>query len=225
MILEHPQQAGSTCRGRRSRRWDRSRGGPSLSVFSACHCHGPRGTGTVKNFGSSGEMLRLYNRLKIYAAMLLFAASVLVVGVNFGSSNKIELTQRVEAETNSKSTAVQAIYTRRWEIRPQFHEKDSKILSAMKQSESHRNSLDVAGAHSLKFRFKSRSALKARNHELFAWDAALQHQILALCVSSAIADRSSNGSKSVNEIKHACLQQISRSVERDIMKSTKARLA
>ena len=186
---------------------------------------GAAGTGTIKILTLQGEMHRLYYRSKLYATMLMFAASVFIVMTSFESSNKIELARRVEAETQSKSTAEQAKSTRRSQIRSKFHEKESKILSAMKQSETHSNSLDIDGANSLKFRFKTRTALKARNDQLFAWDAALQHQILALCVSSAIADRSSNGSKSVNEIKHACLQQISRSVERDIMKSTKARLA
>jgi hypothetical protein len=82
---------------------------------------------------------------------------------------------------------------------------------------------DTSAKNSLRSELKSlnsRQMLKQENDELFAWDAALQHQILMACVSAAVSKESVASTKSVHEIKEDCLKQVMGSVEHAIKKPT-----
>ncbi len=59
----------------------------------------------------------------------------------------------------------------------------------------------------------ARNMLKQENDELFAWNAALQHQILVSCVSAAVSKESVGSTKSVHEIKEDCLKRVTRNVK------------
>ena len=66
----------------------------------------------------------------------------------------------------------------------------------------------------------SRKMLKTQNDELFAWNAALQHQILISCVSAAVSKESVASTKSVHEIKENCLKQVMSSVKHAMKEPT-----
>ena len=178
----------------------------------------------------NGRRLLLPQRssdLRIFA--LVFATMLIAIGclsVNFSWNTEMLTKDRATTNKSKFSDRLQAMFDSfRSRIRSQLRSMESKLLPTMQvkgHNIKHRRgrSKEPVNVEALRKRYHSRAELKKQNNLMFEWNAALQHQILALCVSSAIQDGSTDKSKSVSEIKHDCLRRVTHSVERDMLKDS-----
>ncbi len=95
----------------------------------------------------------------------------------------------------------------------QMEKKMESVIDAKKKAGKDYASANNSPASESKKSPDSRKMLKTQNDELFAWNAALQHQILLSCVSAAVSKESVASTKSVHEIKENCLKQVMSSVK------------
>jgi hypothetical protein len=162
----------------------------------------------------------------LLCATLLIAVTYLVTSeVTVGQSTAM-LSKAADSNLSPKFTnkLKSMFHSFRSQISSQLHDMETKLEKNIKskagsQSDRLGFSHEAANVQELRKRYKSREELKKQNKLMFEWNAALQHQILALCVSSAVADGSVDGSKSVKDIKSDCLHRITKGVEHEMMKT------
>jgi hypothetical protein len=157
----------------------------------------------------------------IAAGFLAAICSVSLAGVRKQTSEMIS--EKQSASTSIPPAKLKSIMKAfRSSIQSQLEKMENKMETVISNRKAEKGDTSAKNSHSSKL---SRKMLKQQNDELFAWNAALQHQILLSCVSATVSKESVSSTQSVHEIKEGCLKRVMGNVEHAIKEPTTKRRA